>query len=430
MAVERVEVVVVGAGLAGLACAYHLADAGVEVLGVERGDYPGSKNMTGGRLYLNPVRRYFPPFWEEAPLERQVVRERLTMMARESSLTIDLNSQRFQEEPPHSFTIQRAKFDQWLAEKAAEKGAFLINKNRVDQLVMEGGRILGIKAPEAEIHAQVVVAADGALSFLAEKAGLRGKREPRNFAVGIKEIIELPREKIDERFNLEGNQGVAQLFFGALTRGMFGGGFLYTNRESISLGLVVGIDGFLEGEPEWEIYELLDSFKTRPEIEPLIRGGEPVEYSAHLVPEGELKGVPQLVGEGIILVGDAAGLALNTGMVVRGMDYALASGSLAAQAIVRAKEKGDFSRASLSYYQELLRDSFVLKDLETFKHMPHFLHNPRLFGLYPEAFCSLLEELMWIPDGPKEKISATAWREIKGLLRPSLLRDLLEMRKV
>jgi electron transfer flavoprotein-quinone oxidoreductase len=359
-----------------------------------------------------------------------VVRERLTMMAQESSLTIDLNSQRFQEEPYHSFTILRAKFDQWLAEKAAEKGAFLICKNRVDQLVMEGGKVLGIRAPEAEIQAQVVVAADGALSFLAEKAGLRGRYEPSHFAVGIKEVIELPRETIQERFNLEGNQGVAQLFFGALTKGMFGGGFLYTNLESLSLGLVVGIDAFLEGETEGEIYQLLDGFKARPEIEPLLRGGESAEYSARIVPEGGLEGVPQLVGEGIILVGDAAGLALNTGMVVRGMDYALASGSLAAQAIIRAREKGDFSLSSLSYYQELLRDSFVLKDLETFKHMPHFLHNPRLFGLYPEAFCGLLEELMWIPEGPKEKISTTIWREVKGLLRSSTWRDIWELRKV
>jgi electron transfer flavoprotein-quinone oxidoreductase len=421
---ERVEVVIVGAGLAGLACAYHLADAGLETLVVERGDFAGSKNVTGGRIYLNPVRRFFPPIWEEAPLERHVTKERLTAMGEGSSVSFELASERFKDKPYHSHTILRAKFDPWLAERAAEKGALIVPKNRVDDLLWQEGKVIGIVASEAEIHADVVVAADGALSFLVEKAGLGKRREPQDYAVGVKEVIELPGETIEERFGLSEGEGAAQLFFGSITEGMFGGGFLYTNIDTISLGVVVGIGALMEKGPGFELHRLLDSFKERPEVKPLIEGGDPVEYSAHIVPEGGLESMPQVYGDGILVVGDAAGLALNTGLIVRGMDFALASGALAAQTIVEAKKRNDYSSASLSRYEGLLKESFVLKDLETEREMPHFLRNPRLFTLYPQALAESLERLMWIGEEPKGKFSTTLWKEARRVFRPSVVGDL------
>ena len=428
---EKVEVAIVGAGLAGLACAYTLAEAGVETLVVERGDYPGSKNVTGGRLYLYPVRRYLPHIWEEAPLERYVTKERLTAMGEDSSVTVELTGERLKERPYHSHTILRAKFDQWLAERAAEKGALIVTKNGVDDLLWKDGKVAGIRSAGAEIHAQVVVAADGALSFIAQKAGLARERKPRDYAVGVKEVIELPKPTIEERFNLEEGQGAAHLFFGSLTQGLFGGGFLYTNLESISLGLVMGVQALMERGTGLKLHELLDAFKARPEVAPLIAGGEPVEYSAHIVPEGGLHALPRLQGDGILLVGDAAGLALNTGLTVRGMDFALASGVLAAQAIIRAREKEDFSAASLARYEESLENSFVLQDFRTYKEMPEFLANPRLFTLYPQLICDILMRLLWIGEEPQEKISTTVWREVrKSLLNPQVLGDLFKVWRV
>ena len=172
---EKVEVVVVGAGLAGLATALVLAEAGVEVLVVERGDYPGSKNVTGGRLYLEPVRPYLPDVWDQAPLERWVVKERLTMMAPESSITVELSSERFRQPPYPSYTLLHSTFDRWFADQAAERGALIIPGYKVDDLLIEAGRVAGIIAAGDEIRADGVVAADGVLSFMAEKAGLRGK---------------------------------------------------------------------------------------------------------------------------------------------------------------------------------------------------------------------------------------------------------------
>lgn len=436
---EKVEFVVVGAGVAGLATAMVLAEAGAEVLVVERGDYPGSKNVTGGRLYLGPVRPYLPDLWDSAPLERRVVKERLAMMAPESSITVELNSERFRTPPYPSYTLLRATFDRWLADQAAERGALVVSGYRVDDLVTENGRVAGIVSAGDEIRADAIVAADGALSFMAEKAGLRKRLVAKDYGVAAKEVIELPSQTIEDRFGLEKEEGAAQLFFGSLTQGMFGGGFLYTNRESLSLGLVIAIHDLAEQpspersaeQPPLSPHDLLEAFKLRPEIRPLIAGGHAVEYSAHIISEGGFRALPKLVTDGIVVVGDAAGFALNTGVAVRGLDFALASGVMAARALLRAREGGDFSAASLTYYETLLKDSFVWQDLKTFQHTPSFFANPRLFEFYPPVVCDLFEQIMWIGEEPKEKLSRTALRAARqSFLRAGVLRDLLGMWKI
>jgi electron transfer flavoprotein-quinone oxidoreductase len=428
---EKVEVIVVGAGVAGLATAMILAEADVEVLVVERGDYPGSKNVTGGRLYLEPVRPYLPDLWHQAPLERRVVKERLTVVSPASSTTVEVSSERFRQPPSPSYTLLHSTFDRWFADQAAERGALIIPGYKVDDLLMEDGRVVGIVSTGDEIRADAVVAADGVLSFMAEKAGLRAKLAAKDYAVAVKEVIELPSQTIEERFGVEEGEGVAQLFFGSLTQGRFGGGFMYTNQESLSLGLVVAIHDLMDKEPPVSPHDLLETFKARSEIRPAIAGGHPVEYSAHIIPEGGFRILPRLVTNGLIVVGDAAGLALNMGVTVRGLDFALASGVMAARALLRSREQADFSATSLAYYEMLLQDSFVWKDLQTFQHMPEFLANPRLRDFYPSVICNLLEQIMWIGEGPKEKLSATILRTARqSLLRADVLKDLLGMRRI
>jgi electron transfer flavoprotein-quinone oxidoreductase len=428
---EKVEVIIVGAGLAGLVASYVLADAGVEVLVVERGDYPGSKNVTGGRLYLEPARAYLPDLLDEAPFERRVVKERLTMLTSWSSITVELTSDRFKGDRAHSVTLLRATFDQWLAEKAGEKGALVVPGYKVDDVWIEDDRVAGIRSNEDVVQADVVVAADGVLSFIAEKAGMRTRHEPHNVALGVKEIIELPEDKIQDRFGVQPGEGAAQLFFGSITHGMMGGGFLYTNQRSLSLGLVIGIHDLMQTQPAIHPHDLMEAFKNRPEIEVLIAGGHPVEYSAHAIPEGGVQGMPELVSGGIILIGDAAGLCLNQGVTLRGMDMAMVSGVLAARAILEARRKRDFSAESLAMYMQLLRESSIYHDLTTFQHMPEILSNPRLFDEYPEVASQLLQEILWVGANPKQKLSSTVMSSIRRkLLRPAALSDLWHMRKV
>ncbi len=429
---EKVEVVIVGAGLAGLSAAYVLARDGVDTVVVERGDYPGAKNVTGGRIYMHPIRQYLPEFWEEAPLERHVTRETLTMMAKSSSTAITLDSDRFREEPYHSYTILRSKFDRWFGEKVMEAGGFVLTKSRADDLIIEDGKVAGIvMGDEDRIPADVVVAADGVLSLMAEKAGLGQTQKPKHFAVSVKEVIELPSKTIEDRFNLGPGEGAAQLFFGALTQGMMGGGFLYTNIDSISLGLVVGIESLMDREPKTEVHELIEDFKARPEIRNLIAGGEIVEYSAHVIPEGGINAMPKLYADGLLVVGEAAGFGLNMLLTVRGMEFAVASGVMAAEVIKAARKKRDYSAASLANYEELVKDSFIFKDLHTFRNVLTMLENPRLFNYYPEAVCSIFEDVMWIDEKPKSKISSTIIREgIGKFLNWSTLRDGLAMLRI
>jgi electron transfer flavoprotein-quinone oxidoreductase len=432
---EKVDVVIVGAGLAGLGAAYHLAEAGLEVLVVERGDYPGSKNVSGGRLYLNPVRPYFPDLLSderigEVPLEGQVVKERLTMVAEEASTTIEFHPTRFAETPMHSATILRGVFDRWLGDVVTAKGAMIVPGYKVDDLVWHDGKVAGIISAGDEVLADVVLAADGALSFVAERAGLRKRLDPKHFALGIKEVIELKPELIQERFAHAEGQSTSHLFFGSLTQGMLGGGFLYTNRESISLGMVVGMGAMLEKGAVFQAHELIDSFKARPEIQPLIAGGRVVEYAAHAIPESSVNSMPRLVCDGLLVAGDAAGLGLNMGITVRGMDFALASGAIAAVAILAARADGDFSERSLARYETALKASFVLRDHRTFSAMPSFLENPRLYTLYPDWIAGLLEEIFWIDERPKQSLWRTILGNLKRLPWMSALRDAWKLRRL
>ena len=428
---EHIDAVVVGGGLGGLTCAYCLAQEGMQVLVLERGDHPGSKNVTGGRLYLRPLRPYLPELWEAAPLERQVTKESITMLGEGSSLTMQFTSEKFREMPAHSYTILRSSFDKWLGERVVEKGGFVVPQRRVTDLMKEDGRIVGVVAEGEEIRADVVIAADGVLSLMAEQAGLRQPLAPRQAAVAIKEVIKLAPAVIEQRFGLAPGEGAAHLFFGAISPGLFGGGFLYTNRDTLSLGLVLGIDAFIKSKPTTETHRIFEAFKGRQEIAHLIKGGELIEYSAHLIPEGGNRALPKPYGDGILVVGDAAGLALNMGITVRGMEFAIASGYLAAQTVKRAKKKGDFSASSLALYQTLLKESFVMRDMETFRHSLEVWENPRVTGFYPEWACKLWEQLFWIGEGPKQRISSTLWKGVKqGLLNLQALKDLLMLRRI
>lgn len=423
---EKFDAIIVGGGLAGLAAAYTLADAGLEeVLLLERGDYSGAKNVTGGRLYVNPVREMFPDLWKKAPFERFIAHEQVVMMAADRSVTIDYSGSELAQEPYNSYSIMRAKFDRWFAKQAERKGVQMVTKSRVDDVIMENGQVVGVMAGDDALYADVVIACDGVLSLTAEKAGLRKPGSPHDYAVGYKEVIELPREVIEARFNLEGDEGAARLFMGEVTQGKFGGGFLYTNKESISLGIVVGIKDLMEGETAAP--DLLDRFKQRPEIARLIKDGNTAEYAGHAVPEGGLKAMGKLFGNGILVAGDAAGMAMNIGITVRGMEYALASGYYAAKAVLKAREKQDFSAASLEIYKKLLDDSFVMKDFFSFKDAPQALDNPRFFNQYPEMVGSMMKDIYEIPAGPKKRIYPT----VKSYLSLSELWAMAgDMRKV
>src|SRR5690606_12701108 len=211
---------------------------GLEVVIIERGNYAGRKNMTGGRLYGHSLEKIIPNFAAEAPVERKVTKERGSVLTGDSAVTVDFYAGALGDQPHASYTVLRGVFDQWLAGKAEEAGAVLATGVRVDELLLEDGKVVGVKAGEDVLEADVVILADGVNSLLAQQAGLRKELQPQDVAVGVKEVIELPEKVIEDRFNLNGDEGLSWLFAGACTGGIIGGGFLYTNKSSLSLGLV------------------------------------------------------------------------------------------------------------------------------------------------------------------------------------------------
>lgn len=434
---EKVECIVVGGGLAGLSAAFGLANAGHEVMVLERGDYSGAKNVTGGRLYLNPLSTIYPELWPEAPFERAVTRELVTMIGDEAQTTVEVVARRVAGQQAQSYTVIRERLDQWFAERAVEKGAAILPKMKVDALLLESGeaggepRVIGIRAGEDEIAADVVVIAEGVLGLLSSAAGLRAAPEATNHALGFKQTIEIPAQVIEDRWHLHEGEGAAQLFVGEPTRGMMGGGFLYTNRESVSLGLVVGMEQLRTRGDGLQSWKLMDEFTHLPSVQPLIAGGTVMEYSAHAIAEGGITQVPKLFGGGYLLAGDVAGLSLNALITVRGMDFAIASGYHAAQTAIEAIEAGDTSSAGLAGYGRRLRESFVLRDLETSNAIPRVLRNRRLFAHYPSAIGRLLVDLYAVGPDPATKLSDRALHSLRrDFLNSRTVKDLWSLRRV
>jgi electron transfer flavoprotein-quinone oxidoreductase len=428
---EKIDAIVIGGGLAGLSAAYKLAEAGKQVILLERGDAPGSKNVTGGRIYVDPIRKYLPEIIDSAPFERHVVKEMITVLDETSAASFEYTNAKWQQEPYMSYTVLRAKFDSWFADQAAAKGAFIIPKKKVENLLWEDGKVAGIQSGTEEIGAHVTIAADGALSFMAQKAEMRLPHKPEDLAVAVKEVYQLDRKVIEDRFGLKDDEGAAGLYMGSLTQGMFGGGFLYTNQDTLSLGLVLGIQQLSLNERGLDAPSLMESFTARPEVERYIRGGELKEYSAHIISEAGIGTMPKLVRDGMLVAGDAAGFALNLGLTVRGMEFAIASGVMAAETAIEALEKNDTSAAALSGYEKRLRESFVMPDMETFRNARDVLDRKRLFTVYPRFICEMFDELFTISDRPKAGLYATAKRVAKKyVINMDTFKDLLAARKL
>ena len=414
------DAIVVGAGLAGSVAAYELAKAGKEVLMVERGNFAGAKNMTGGRLYAHSLKKVFPDFEKEAPLERKICHERISLMTGDSNFTIDFSSDAMEDESQASYSVLRGPFDQWLASKAEDAGAEAIYGIPVESLIRdESGKVCGIKAGEDEITAEVVILCDGVNSLLAQEAVVYSKPPASQIAVGVKEVFELDEQTIDDRLLCNPGEGAAWLF-----AGVFGGGFMYTNRTSISLGVVAGIQACASTANATPVYQMLEDLKKHPAVAPLIKGAKVVEHSGHMVPEGGINIMPPLIGDGVMLAGDSAMMCINLGYMVRGMDYAIAAGQMAGQQAVKALDAGDTSKAGLQGYVDALEQSFVLKDLRQYKDEPAFMENfDRMFNGYPVMVRDIMNSMFVVDGSPVTPMKQNVMPIVKRMGIMNILKD-------
>ncbi len=412
------DAIVVGAGPAGISAALVLARAGLDVILLERGEFPGAKNMFGGVMHGHALAALVPEFWNEAPIERRVTRRVLTALSGDAAVSLDYADPRLGKYPNAGVTVFRSRFDRWFAEKAVAAGATLITEVLVEDVIRDGGRITGVRVggADGDLHAPVVIAADGANSLLCQKAGLRPEIDPAHIGLGIKETIRLSRKELEDRFGVDGSDGVAMEFIGGTTTALQFGGFIYTNRDSLSVGMVCQLASLkASGATSGGAFR---EFKAHPMIRRLLSGGEAREYSAHLVPQGGAGMTPRLFTDGMLAVGDSAGLVLATGIHLEGVNFAIASGAAAAEAVREAHRNKDFSAASLKHYQTLLRQSFVLKDLARFKRAPAVLANERLHAVYPAIAADFLLKLFTSDGEPRLGALALARKTAQERISP------------
>ena len=382
--------------------------------------------MYGGVVYPRILDGILPNWWEEVPIQRWVTRRSTMVLTDTQALTVDFRTEAWSRPPYNGATALRPDFDHWLAGKAEAAGAQLLcNTTAVGLLRDEGGRIVGVRTdrPDGELTAKVVIACDGVNSFLAKEAGLFEHTDAQHFTLGVKETLALPKETIDERFNVRGREGVDIEMLGGTSR-VNGGGFLYTNLDSLAVGVVLKLPALAAQQARPE--EIIARLKRHPAIAPLVEGSDLKEYSAHLIPEGGIEMMPAMTTDGMLVAGDAAALCLAAGIWLEGVNFAMASGIYAGRAAAEAIAAHDHSAAGLAGYQRRLAGTFVLKDHHRLRRAPGLVLSDRVQHLYPAMINNLVERMFRVDNPqPKPRLRTILAQERRraGIRRRDLARD-------
>ena len=407
------DVIIIGAGPAGLAAATVTARAGLKTIVIEKGDKPGTKNVMGGIIYTRPTAEVWPEFWKDAPLERPIVEQRMWALTPDGALKLAFGSEKFLGDTPNCFSVLRVKIDRWLAEQAQQAGALIICETKVEEVIREGDHVTGVLCgrDDGDLHAPVVILAEGVNPQLAVKLGMQRPLKPHHAASTVKQVIGLPEQVINDRFNVpDSSRGVAMELMGDACANMVGMAWIYTNKATLSIGVGTLLAQSIESEHT--PYDLLTRFKAHPMIAPLLEGGEVLEYMSHLIPEGGYNAMPQLFGNGIMIAGDAA-MMVNA-LHREGSNHAIISGKLAAETAIEAHEKGEFTTRTLNQYRARLEDSAILPDLRKYRNATSFVERHPIFETYPQLAADAAFEMMNV-DGETKR--AKQWAILRMALQ-------------
>jgi electron transfer flavoprotein-quinone oxidoreductase len=384
---NSVDVIVVGAGPSGIAAATVLARAGKE-LSSSRGETFQEVKTCSAEQSIHSRQLKFSRILGNSPRRKTQHRTQICTARETDGTVVSYKNPNPSAGMYNSYSVQRAKWDKWCAQEAQKAGAYLVTETLVKELIVQGDKVIGISTDTEDFYAKIVILADGVNSILSKQIGFHKELKPEDVALAVKEVISLPKETIEQRFNLTENSGSIHTIVGGPMKGMLGLGYIYTNLNTVSIGLGISLKELQTRclKP----YDVLNDLKKHPLIAPLIKDGELKDYSAHLIPEGGYNSIPKLFGNGVMVVGDAAMLVNNIHW--EGTNLAMMSGKFAAETAIDALEKNDFSENTLELYYKKLNNSFVLKDLRTYKDVIHTMEDNA--GAFLEYYPSKINEFM------------------------------------
>jgi electron transfer flavoprotein-quinone oxidoreductase len=382
------DVVVVGAGAAGLSAAISLTRLGFSVVVVEAAAYPGAENWSGCVYFCENLAHpdlLGPEGVEALAWERRLVERGFFATDGYGLLGMTYRDPRaFQ----HCYTVLRPIYDQHLAHVAGRLGAAILTNTTVETLIRDEGRIIGVCTNRGPLYAKLVYLAEGDASHLVTREGYErfsDARETPKFLQGIKQVIDLEAGAIEEIFGVGPTDGVAyeMLVRNGTLRGkriqLNMGGFVYTNRQSLSVGLVLPVDNLNEGfggDPNL----LIEWFEKLPALQAWMRRGKPGVFGAKIIRGGGAKDIPTLIDDGLAIGGAASAIGIDfpypnfTGP-------ATAMGLLIAQASRRIREEGGgFTRDNLRrYYLEPLQKTHYWQDVEFLRRWPGYVKRTQVF---------------------------------------------------
>jgi len=372
------DVLIVGAGPSGLATAIHLADNlkknGLEgrILVVEKGASVGSHILSGAVIRPNVLKELLPETdFAEFPLDAKVTKDALWFIGASGKIQSPLH-------PPGmgnkgNYTVSLGQLCRFLAAKAEEKGVEIYSGFAVSEMLYdENGKICGAKTIDTgvdhhgkpmenfqagtRIEAKITILAEGTRGSLAktviDKFDLQKGKNPQIYSLGCKEVWSVP----------EGNIAAGEIYHTMgypLNLQEFGGGFIYgLNNNRVAVGLVMGLD---YADPTFDVHAAFQVWKSHPKIAKFLQGGKLVEYGAKTLPEGGWYSMPKAYVDHALIVGDSAGFLLMPAL--KGVDLAIRSGMLAAETVLSAFQKNDFSENTLKEYEEKVKASVIYKEM-------------------------------------------------------------------
>lgn len=374
----EVDVLFVGAGPASLAAAYRLSALikknnlpNISIAIIEKSKEPGDHILSGAVMDPSALRELIPDFIERgAPVDTPVKRDDVMFLTRNGKFTFPILPPAFQNHG--NFILSAGKLTQWLGEQVQKMGVDIFFATPGAEILYDGERVIGVRTaprglnksgekknnfqPEVDIKAKVTILGEGAFGSLSQsliqKLNLSLGKKRQHFSLGVKEIWEISRE------NHEEGRVIHTLGF-PLKFGTFGGGWIYQMKNNqVSIGFVVGLD---YSNPDMDVQEELQKYKTHPLIAKLLTGGKQIAYGAKTISEGGYFSMPRLYGDGFLLIGESGGF-LNLARL-KGIHLAMKSGMLAAETVVESLRKNDFSKAALSDYEKRFEASWAKKEL-------------------------------------------------------------------